>query len=139
MKLAIKLYLEKRGEFVLGPGRLHLLRSIRDLGSLRKAAQELGMSYRWAWGRMKAAEDLLQTPLLARTEPTAGGRPKVLTPEAVELLAWYEGVEKRLSEVLNEALRNRPEFLRAPEEPQDSGQDGGQRKAGRKAAKTVLD
>ena len=33
----------------LGPGKIELLESIQKTGSLRQAAQALGMSYRRAW------------------------------------------------------------------------------------------
>lgn len=86
MKLAVKIFLEHGNNLVMGPGRLELLKTVRELGSLRKAAQKLGMSYRWAWGRLNNAEQELGRPLLVRTDEPVGGRPMVLTPEAVELI-----------------------------------------------------
>jgi molybdate transport system regulatory protein len=111
MQLSVKIFLENGGQFVFGPGRLELLKTIKELGSLRKAAQKLGMSYRWAWGRMNNAEQELGKPLLVRTEEPVGGRPMVLTPEAEELIAWFARVEKDLSKALRQADKGMPEFL----------------------------
>lgn len=112
MKLSAKLFLENGDDYVLGPGRLELLRAVQELGSLRKAAEKLGMSYRWAWGRLKNAEKDLQVPLLVRTEEAIGGRPKVLTPEAHAILAWFADTEARIARVLGGAGAGKPSFLR---------------------------
>ncbi|MDL2315936.1 LysR family transcriptional regulator [Desulfovibrio sp. OttesenSCG-928-A18] len=111
MRLSVKIFLEDNGEFVVGPGRLELLKAIDELGSLRKAAQKLGMSYRWAWGRLNRAEEELGRPLLVRTDEPVGGRPMVLTPEAHELIAWFGKVEKYLQKTMREADKGMPEFL----------------------------
>jgi molybdate transport system regulatory protein len=113
MKLLVKLFLEDRDRYVLGPGRVELLRSLEELGSLRKAAQKLSMSYRWAWGRLKNLEEALGIPLLIH-EPESSGRAKVLTAEARELLIWYNAVEKEMADVFAKASAKCPGFLRRP-------------------------
>ena len=55
----LRLWLEAEGGLVFGPGRAELLECIEQLGSLRKAAEELGMSYRAAWGKIKRTEEVL--------------------------------------------------------------------------------
>lgn len=111
MQLSVKIFLEHDGQYVYGPGRLELLKTVRDLGSLRKAAQKLGMSYRWAWGRLNKAEKELGRALLVRTEEPVGGRPMVLTPEAIELIDWFARVEKDLQKALRQADKTMPDFL----------------------------
>ena len=119
MRLAVKLFLSHGEEFVMGPGRLELLRTVKELGSLRKAAQKLGMSYRWAWGRLNKAEEQLGFPLLVRTEEPVGGRPMVLTPEAEELIAWFAEVENNLAKALKNVDKTMPSFLaNAPGSPE---------------------
>lgn len=112
MRLAVKIFLEEEDKYLIGPGRLELLRAVRDSGSLRKAAQRLGMSYRWAWGRLNKAEQELGRPLLVRTSEPLGGRPKILTPEALELLEWFTDVEQRMRQCLDSIGENMPSFLR---------------------------
>lgn len=111
MQLSVKIFLSHDGEYVFGPGRLELLKTVKELGSLRKAAQKLGMSYRWAWGRLNNAEKELGRPLLVRTDAPVGGRPMVLTPEALELIEWFAKVEKDLKKALRQADKTMPDFL----------------------------
>jgi molybdate transport system regulatory protein len=113
MNLFVKIFLEEQDTYALGPGRMELLRSVEELGSLRKAAQKLGMSYRWAWGRLNDAEKALNVSLLAQ-DPNAGGKAKTLTPEARELLAWYNAIEEEMAGLLAEAAANCPSFLKKP-------------------------
>ncbi len=113
MDLVAKIFFRDREEYVFGPGRCDLLAAVEELGSLRKAAQKLGMSYRWAWGRLKKAETELGVALLLRTEKSVGGRPKVLTNEGRELLRWYREVEESVRRALAESDSGRPEFLRS--------------------------
>lgn len=95
----------------MGPGKIMLLRYVAEHGSLWKAAQEMGMSYRWAWGRIKKAEEVLGIPLLTKDEK-GKGKAKVLSPEAREIIEWYSRTEAELTRVLAEAEARQPEVLR---------------------------
>ena len=44
---------DKEGQELVGQGRIELLRRMAELGSLKKAAESMDMSYRLAWGRLK--------------------------------------------------------------------------------------
>jgi molybdate transport system regulatory protein len=120
MKLSVKLFLENHDEYVLGPGRVELLRFVEELGSLRKAAQRVGMSYRWAWGRINDMEKALGVFLLAQ-DPESGGKAKTLTPEARELLAWYNAIEKEMKRVFAKASAKQPKCIKdsahGPDQP----------------------
>jgi len=56
MDIRFKVWLEKGGEVVVGNGKVGLLKMIADLGSIQKAADNLGMSYRHAWGMIQKIE-----------------------------------------------------------------------------------
>jgi molybdate transport repressor ModE-like protein len=72
----------------------------------------MGISYRWAWGRLKTAEKELGVPLLTQ-EGTAGrGKTKILSAEARELLRWYAEIERQAAEMLAESTRQCPAFLK---------------------------
>ena len=103
MKLSIKLFIENNGKYIFGPGRAELLRAIDRLGSLSKAAQEQGMSYRWAWGRIKEAEKALGVRLLAPDTGSGKGNTKVLTAEARQLLEWFTSIEENMYDVAHQA------------------------------------
>ena len=112
MRWHSKLFLEQDNELVFGPGRVELLRAVRDLGSLRKAAAHLGMSYRWAWGRLKDAEMSLGVPLLETAPAQQSGRSKRLSPQALALLAWYATAEQAVQRALLDCSQSAPDFLR---------------------------
>ncbi|MDR1083668.1 MAG: LysR family transcriptional regulator [Deltaproteobacteria bacterium] len=109
MHLLAKIFLGKDKFYALGPGRAALLRATEKLGSLNKAAQSVGMSYRWAWGRLKDSEEALGIKLLSAGPSPSRGQPKILTPEGQELLDWYTEVEAKIAQVLQEMPW--PEFL----------------------------
>lgn len=109
MKLSAKLFIEKDDDYILGPGRVELLRAVAELGSLRQAAQKFGMSYRWAWGRINDSEKALGVTLLAQD---GSGKAKVLSPEAKELLSWFTTLESDLTEVMARGEATCPEFLK---------------------------
>lgn len=90
------LWLESGENVYFGMGRLMLLDRIEEHGSLRKAAESLGMSYRAAWGKLRATEDAVGE-LLVETVGTKRGGYR-LTPAGRRFRdkfnAWYNAVEK---------------------------------------------
>lgn len=92
--LRVHLWLEQGGGMFFGLGRVQLLELVDRLGSLNQAAKAVGMSYRAAWGRIKASEEQLGSPLLAQA---SGRKGYELTPLARQLMgdfmAWHADVE----------------------------------------------
>ena len=74
---------------VFGEGRARLLDGVAAHGSLRRAAADMGMSYRQAWGDIRAAEARLGRPLITRVRGGAGGGASHPTPFGAALLAAY--------------------------------------------------
>ena len=95
-----KVWLEAQGRPVLGPGRLELLQYIDEQGSISRAARLLKMTYRKAWGQIKAMEEQMDLPLVEKQAGGPGGGGARLTPEARELLAKYfrlaQGIEEEV-------------------------------------------
>lgn len=90
----LKLWLEQDGDILLGVGRAQLLHRIEALGSLKKAAESMGMSYRAAWGRIKRTEAAMGLALVESTGTRRGGYS--LSPAGKEVveafLLWHERV-----------------------------------------------
>jgi molybdate transport system regulatory protein len=61
---ASKIWLEIDDGYVFGPGVYNLLVAIKEKGTLKEASQQLDMSYRYAWGLIKKAEEKLGAPLI---------------------------------------------------------------------------
>jgi molybdate transport system regulatory protein len=93
MDLKVKWWLEKDGGLVLGKGRCMLLEAIDSGGSLSEAARICGISYRAAWGKLRASEDRLGEPLV---ETQAGKRGMKITPRARQLIKIFHSIDYKL-------------------------------------------
>jgi len=101
VKVKSKVWFEKGGELCFGTGKARMLRAVERAGSLNKAAQRLGMSYRHVWSSVRAAEERLGKPLLIRRK---GGRTRggaVLTDYAKELMRDFATIETDTEAVAN--------------------------------------
>ncbi|MBW1981723.1 MAG: LysR family transcriptional regulator [Deltaproteobacteria bacterium] len=105
MELKVKWWLEENGGLVLGKGRCMLLEAIDRKGSLREAARVCRISYRAAWGKLRASEQRLGEPLV---EIKPGKRGMELTPQARKLLDVFHAVaveiEKTTAEIQKKNL-----------------------------------
>ena len=99
MEIKHKLWLEKNGRVIFGPGRFELLEAVEECRSLSAAAKKLKMSYRAAWGRLRASEDRLGMPLVELTDNRQGMR---LTKEAKRLRDAFVELETRIDGLLEE-------------------------------------
>jgi len=92
-----KLWIEdEAGNVIFGLGRLKMLEAIRQHGSIRAAAQELGMSYRAIWCRIKATEERLGIRLLVRNVGGYSGGGSKLTPQAEQFIEHFRRVHKKI-------------------------------------------
>ena len=95
-RVRLHIWLENQGELFFGIGRAQLLYNIQQHGSIKKAAQCMGMSYRAAWGKVHQSEQALGVKLVeSRGAKRDGLR---LTPAGHELadrfFAWFMAVER---------------------------------------------
>lgn len=84
-----------RAEIALGPTQA-LLEALDRTGSLQGVAEELGVSYRSAWGQLAALEHALGHPAAVKTK----GHGSVLTPLGGGLLALLRASQVRLGPAL---------------------------------------
>jgi molybdate transport system regulatory protein len=89
--LDYKFWLEtKDGENVMGQGTQELIRQIKEEGSIQKAAEKTGISYRKAWGNIKKAEQLLGFSLVDKQRGGVGGGKTSISEEGEKLLAAFD-------------------------------------------------
>jgi len=102
--IRLRLWLETSNGILFGSGRAELLERVQELGSLKKAAESLGMSYRAAWGKIKQTEDVLGKKLIEKKHSNREGYE--LTPLGAELtrlfLAWIRDVEEEAAQKAHE-------------------------------------
>ncbi len=91
MRPVIRVYLyDENGERVFGEGPCRLLHGVEELGSLKKAAEGMGMAYTKALAMLHRAEQALGFSLTEKTIGGKGGGGSRLTPQAKEFLEKYE-------------------------------------------------
>ncbi len=81
------------GTIILGPGKADLLGAIAAHGSIRAAAESVGMSYMRAWTLIRTMNDAFASPLV---EKVRGGSEKGgarLTTRGVRILEIYRAME----------------------------------------------
>jgi 8-oxo-dGTP diphosphatase len=88
--LKLKLWLERDGRFIVSDGRANLLRKVKDTGSLSKAAKEMGMSYRHAWGIVHRISQNAGGDVVHSIRGGREGGVTSLTPFGEEILREYE-------------------------------------------------
>lgn len=107
---AFKVWMETDDGYVFGPGVYSLLKKIMGVGTLKEAAIELGMSYRYAWGLIKKAEEKLGEPLLsAHKGGRSGGGGAELTERGKLFLVEFQKLReqiKRVTEATPQQLTN---------------------------------
>ena len=90
---------------LFGPGAAQLLEGVDELGSLRRSAARMEMSYNKAWSVIHGCEEQLGFALLERRIGGAGGGGAVLTDKGRELLRRYRAFDKEAHEMLDRLAR----------------------------------
>ncbi len=105
MEIRSKLWIEVDGQPVFGRGRRYLLQAIDKCGSINQAAKEINISYRKAWGYIRAMEERLNIKLLERQTGGKDGGGATLTEDAREFLKKYEALESGIQEIVDERFK----------------------------------
>lgn len=105
MKIKFKIWLEENDGVAFAEGRRMLLEAVDRLGSLNAAAKELGMSYRAAWGKIKATEKALGIKLLEVTTGGKGGGGATLTSDAKNLILKYQKYTDRMTFLMEKEFK----------------------------------
>jgi molybdate transport system regulatory protein len=103
-KPSAKVWIEYKGTPLLGKGGAEILKEIDKQQSLSRAAEKLGMSYRYVWNYVQKihvalGQEVVETHKGGRT----GGGGAKLTRIGKNLLAEYTRLEGCMSEFLSEA------------------------------------
>ncbi len=90
MEVKGNLWLQGEEGLMLGKGRATLLRQIEETGSIAEAARQMEMSYRRAWGMVKAMNEAAANPLVEKSTGGKKGGGARLTAEGKKLLGSFE-------------------------------------------------
>jgi molybdate transport system regulatory protein len=101
-KVSCKVWLEFRGEPLIGKGGAKILETIKQVGSISKAAKKTGMSYRYVWNYLSKLERRLGQPVVSTFKGgKKGGGGAKLTDLGVNLLTEYKQAEVKLAKSMN--------------------------------------
>ncbi len=71
-EVKVHVWFERDNGVYFGHGRYELLLLISELGSLKLAAEKMGISYRGAWGKIKKTEEVIGQPLIYKDNNKEG-------------------------------------------------------------------
>lgn len=91
-------FLNEEGKRVFGKGPETLLTYVQKTGSLRNAAERMGMSYGKAMQIVRRAEEAFGYPLLETQIGGSSGGGSRLTPQAKLFLERYREMDKKLND-----------------------------------------
>ena len=99
----------------VGPGKISLLESIQQTGSISAAARSMGMDYKRAWLLLDSLNQAFEEPVLAAATGGTKGGGAQLTAFGAELLERYRrieamAVEGAKADLASLAARARPEI-----------------------------
>ena len=111
-RVLLRLYLNPHRP--LGPGKIKILESIRDGGSISGAARGMGMSYRSAWLLVDSMNSQFRQPVVRTTLGGRGGGAATLTPFGLGLVRRYRAMERAALRAIARDLSALERQLRRP-------------------------
>ena len=105
MEVKSKIWIEKNGKLIFGDGKAALLSHIEKTGSIKKAAQLMGISFRHAWGYIDAIERRLDKKMLVRHRGGRYGGGSELTEEASELVKRFQKLNTCIKKYTDEKFK----------------------------------
>lgn len=88
------------GTIVMGPGKADLLDAIGRTGSIRAAAEELGMSYMRAWTLVRTMNAAFREPLVEKERGGSAQGGAQLTARGRIVLRLYRRMEEKAARAI---------------------------------------
>ncbi len=95
-----RLWVETADDRFMGIGRLELLTQIQALGSISKAAQAMGMSYKRAWDLVSSLNAQAARPLVLTQAGGKRGGGAEVTEEGQQLIGAFRALQERFQEFM---------------------------------------
>jgi molybdate transport system regulatory protein len=109
-RVLLRLYLKP--DAPIGPGKISILESIRDRGSISEAARGMKMSYRSAWLLVDSMNALFRKPVVNTTLGGRGGGSAALTEFGAEVVRHYRAMERATRRAIAKDLSTLERSLR---------------------------
>jgi molybdate transport repressor ModE-like protein len=109
-----KIWIENESnDLLFGKGKTEILELIEQVGSIAKAAEEMGLNYRKAWSHIKILQENVSDELVVPQKGGGGKGGTVLTPRAKELIRNYRLLQQEIEQFSNRRFREM--FLEEPD------------------------
>lgn len=96
------LWLDRKGQKYVGASRIALLESIDRVGSITRAAKDVGLSYKAAWDAVDAMNNVADKPLMIRATGGQHGGGSYLTEHGQQLVRLYRLLESGYQHLLGQ-------------------------------------
>ena len=98
-KKLIKIRIQIKNEFYIGPGKILLLEKIGQKGSISKAAESIGLSYKKAWKLIDELNRHSSKKLVYAKSGGKGVRGSQLTNEGEIFIKIFRNIESKLTKL----------------------------------------
>jgi molybdate transport system regulatory protein len=102
--LKVRVWVERDGRKVLGPGRVELLEHIDRHRSIAAAAKQMKMSYRRAWELVRDMNEAAGVPLVEANPGGSGGGGATVTAHGRAAIGLYRSLMNRFAATTEEAV-----------------------------------
>lgn len=99
------LWLNSESQNAFAAEQVALLQAIDKTGSISAAAKDVGISYKTAWDRVDAINNMSAKPLVDRAAGGAQGGGTSLTPYGQEIVKGFQALQQEHSEFLQQLSR----------------------------------
>ena len=104
-RLSLNIRLRSGNLNTLGPGKIALLQSIAECGSITAAAKGLGMSYRRAWLLVDGLNNSFRQPLVEANRGGLNGGGAALTEVGEQVLDLFRALEAKANKASQDERR----------------------------------
>ena len=98
-KNLIKIRIQIKNDFYIGPGKILLLEKIGEKGSISKAAESIGLSYKKAWKLIDQLNRYSSKKLVYAKSGGKGVRGSQLTNEGRVFIKIFRNIECKLTKL----------------------------------------
>jgi molybdate transport system regulatory protein len=103
---------------IVGPGKIELLKAVRDTGSISAAARKLGMSYKRAWYLLDTLKKGFHQPVFEASPGGRGGGGARLTALGETLIASYTAITEACAAAADPQLAALAALTKLPSPPE---------------------
>jgi molybdate transport system regulatory protein len=101
LKIEYRFWISCNDQPILGKGKMNLLLKIVETGSLKKAAEELKISYRKAYYSVAKMNEVGNEPVVILKRGGKRGGTSEVTNYGLELISIYSKLEQEFSEFIS--------------------------------------